>query len=40
MYLPDTAGRKYMMRRSRKGKSKIKSSSKLFWYIAQKLKLG
>lgn len=39
-YLPDTAQRKYMMRRSRKKKSKIKSCSKLFHYIAQKLKSG
>lgn len=39
-YLPDTAHEKYKQRRKAKAKSKIKSCSKLFWYIAQKLKLG
>lgn len=39
-YLPDTAHKKYKRRRSRKTKSKIKLCNKLFWYIAQKLKLG
>ncbi|WP_052234795.1 IS30 family transposase, partial [Parachlamydia acanthamoebae] len=39
-YLPDTAQKKYTMRRDRKKKSKIKSCNKLFHYIAQKLKSG
>jgi IS30 family transposase len=39
-YLPDTAHKKYVRRRNRQRKSKIRAHSSLFWYVAQKLKLG
>lgn len=39
-YLPDTANKQYLQKRSRLHESKIRKDSKLYWYIREKLEHG